>query len=91
MEGGSYVYTMAAKDGSFSFDLEGRYVQIDEFSCIHSELADGRKVFVEFSETRDGTEIVQRFEPEKINPKDMQKTGWQAILNNFIKYANQYE
>ncbi|WP_448702816.1 SRPBCC family protein [Mucilaginibacter sp. AW1-3] len=87
-KGGRYSSTMAAKDGSFSFDFWGIYDDIEVEEYIASTLGDGRKVTVKFtSEDGKSTRIVQTFEAEETNPIEMQQGGWQAILNNFKKYT----
>jgi hypothetical protein len=50
-------------------------------------MGDGRKVTVNFSERDNGTYIEETFEAETMNSEDMQRAGWQAILDNFKKYA----
>jgi uncharacterized protein YndB with AHSA1/START domain len=84
---GKFKTTMAAKDGSFSFDLEGVYTKVQENKAIEYTMADGRKVKVAFSSQGKETKVVESFEPESENPHDMQKGGWQAILHNFKKYT----
>jgi uncharacterized protein YndB with AHSA1/START domain len=86
---GLFKYTMAAKDGSFSFDFEGNYTQIETHKTIAYTMGDGRKAILHFTENGNQTEIVELFEPENQNPEEMQQFGWQAILNNFKKYTEQ--
>jgi len=83
--GGSFSYTMAAKDGSFSFDFEGIYDDVQENKHIAYTIADGRKVEVFFEVADDKTKVTETFEAESQNPIDMQRAGWQAILDNFKK------
>jgi len=85
--GGNFSYTMAAKDGSFSFDFWGIYDEVKENSIIKYTLGDGRKVEVYFSADGGSTKVVESFEAESQNPLEMQQAGWQAILNNFKKYT----
>jgi len=85
--GGNFKTTMAAKDGSFSFDFEGVYDRVDEHKAIEYTVADGRKVIVQFIPEGGQTRVVEEFEAENTNPVEMQKGGWQAILDNFKKYA----
>lgn len=85
--GGKFSYTMAAKDGSFSFDFPGTYNLIVGNRKIEYTLDDARKVWIEFSENGLETVIVQKFETESENTPELQQTGWQAILNNFKKYC----
>ena len=84
--GKSFTYTMAAKNGEMSFDFSGIYTEIDIHSKISYVLADDRKIFVTFKETENGIEVVEKFDPENENSEELQKTGWQMILNNFKKY-----
>jgi uncharacterized protein YndB with AHSA1/START domain len=85
--GGKFVTRMEAKDGSAGFDFGGTYTLIEEHKKIEYTIGDGRKVRIEFIKKEDGSEIIQSFEPEGINPIEMQKGGWQAILDNFKKYT----
>ncbi|KAA3656968.1 MAG: polyketide cyclase [Calditrichaeota bacterium] len=85
--GGTFKTTMAAKDGSMSFDFAGTYTQVVEHELIVYKLDDGRQVKIQFIDTADGIQVIETFDPEKSNSEEMQKQGWQAILNNFKKYA----
>jgi len=84
--GGKFNFTMASKEGVMSFDFEGQYLNVKEFSTIEYEIMGGRKVIVNFEETGNGVAITESFDPEEVNSQEMQKNGWQAILNNFKKY-----
>lgn len=86
-EGGTFSATMAAKDGSFSFDFGGTYTKVDPNKELAYVMGDGRKVHVTFTETDGGVRVVETFDAENENPVEMQRDGWQAILNNFKKYA----
>ncbi len=85
--GGKFKTTMAAKDGSFQFDFEGVYTHIEEYKKIDITLLDNRKMSVAFEALGTQTKITEMFEPETENPIELQQGGWQAILNNFKKYA----
>lgn len=85
--GGRFVYTMAARDGSVSFDFAGVYDMVKPHELIRYILEDGRKVSVAFSSRGDSTDIVETFEAEGTHSVEMQQAGWQAILNNFKKFA----
>ncbi|TDO22313.1 SRPBCC family protein [Pedobacter duraquae] len=85
--GGKFKTTMAAKDGSFSFDFGGTYTRVDPYTAIEYTLDDGRTVKISFVKDFEGTEITEIFDPESQNPVSMQQEGWQAILNNFKKHA----
>lgn len=85
--GGSFVSRMEAKDGSFGFDFGGVYDAIKTHEYIEYTMGDGRKVMISFTPGGDKTRIVESFEAENTNPVEMQRTGWQNILDNFKKYA----
>lgn len=90
--GGTFNYRMEAKDGSFGFNFTGKFDEIIEKKLIKYTLDDGRKVEVNFIEKDEKTiQIIQNFEPEKENLRDMQRNGWYAILNNFHKYVEHYQ
>nr|WP_199000782.1 SRPBCC family protein [Flavobacterium sp. ASV13] len=86
-EGGKFSSTMAAKDGSMSFDFGGEYTLVEKNKAIQYVLGDGRKVEISFTETPNGVEIIESFDPETQNPEEMQRGGWQAILDNFKSYV----
>lgn len=88
-EGGKFNYRMEAKDGSMGFDFAGVYNAIILNKHIECTLGDGRKVKITFSAKKDKTEITESFETENTNSIELQRNGWQAILNNFKKYAEQ--
>lgn len=86
--GGHFVYTMAAKDGSMSFGFAGTYINIDECSYIENQLDDGRMMKVIFDKIGlSQTKVIETFDAENENALDLQKQGWQAILNNFKKFV----
>ncbi len=84
---GKFSYTMAAKDGSMSFDLEGTYIVVIIHQKIELTLADNRKVNVTFNKDDDHIIIVETFEPENVHSLEHQQYGWQCILDNFKKYT----
>jgi uncharacterized protein YndB with AHSA1/START domain len=86
-KGGKFKTTMAAKDGSVSFDFEGVYTNVEEHRLIEYIIADGRKVKVSFISEGDTTKVIETFEPENTHSLEMQQGGWQAILDNFKKHA----
>ena len=85
--GGSFNSRMEAKDGSFGFDFGGVYDNVKKNELIEYTMGDGRKVKVIFSPSGDQTKIVETFDAEATNPVEMQRGGWQAILDNFKKYT----
>ena len=85
--GGTFSTRMEAKDGSFGFDFGGIYDNVKRYELIEYTMGDGRKVKVIFSPVGEQTKVIETFDAESTNPVEMQKTGWQAILDNFKKYA----
>jgi uncharacterized protein YndB with AHSA1/START domain len=85
--GGNFSTTMAAKDGSMSFDFGGVYTQVETNKRIEYTIGDGRKVSIVFTAAGAETRIEETFEAEGTNPVEMQRAGWQAILDNFKKYT----
>lgn len=86
---GKFKTTMAAKDGSFSFDFGGVYTSVEPNKLIEYTMGDGRKVKVIFEGDRNATKVIETFEPESQNSREMQQGGWQAILNNFKKHTEE--
>lgn len=85
--GGKFSSTMAAKDGSFSFDFWGVYDDVLENELIMYTMGDGRTAKITFASNGDITEVVTDFEAEQENSVELQQGGWQMILNNFKKYT----
>jgi uncharacterized protein YndB with AHSA1/START domain len=86
-KGGRFMTTMAARDGSVSFDFEGVYSNVQPNKLIEYSIADGRKVLITFYSNVDKTTVTETFDAESENPIEMQRGGWQAILDNFRKYT----
>jgi uncharacterized protein YndB with AHSA1/START domain len=87
--GGKFLSRMEAKDGSTGFDFWGIYDEVRKEEFIAYTLGDERKVSVTFVGKGKDTAIIETFEAEGTYPREMQKNGWQAILDNFRKYAEQ--
>lgn len=87
--GGKFLSRMEAKDGSEGFDFYGIYDEINLLEVISYTLGDERKVKITFKGKDNETEIVEIFEAEHLNTIELQQKGWQAILDNFKKYAEQ--
>lgn len=85
--GGRFSIRMEAKDGSFGFDFEGEYTQVLPHELLAYSLADGRQVYTRLQATPEGVVLTQTFDPENENPQEMQREGWQMILNNLKKYV----
>lgn len=84
---GSFNVRMEAKDGSFGFDFGGIYNTVKNNELIEYTLGDGRKVSITFQSNGNETTITETFEAETENSIALQRGGWQAILDNFKKYA----
>lgn len=84
---GTFKNRMEAKDGSFGFDFEGTYNKVDLNKEIAYTMPDGRKVDPLFEEQDGKTTVTSTFDPETENDPEFQKQGWQAILDNFVKYV----
>ena len=85
--GGRFTQRMEAKDGSFGFDFEGIYDAAIPNKLLEYWLGDGRKVKIVFARDGDETTVTETFDAETENPVEMQRGGWQAILDNFKTYA----
>lgn len=85
--GGKYVARMAAKNGSAAFDFEAIYNAIISEESFTYTMPDGRVVDVFFKDDENGTEVTVTFDAENIHSPEMQKAGWQAILNNYKQYT----
>lgn len=84
---GRFSTTMAAKDKSMSFDFGGVYTTVQEHAVIEYTMDDGRTVKVTFTETPEGVQVTESFDPENENSEEMQRAGWQSIMDNFKKYT----
>ncbi len=87
--GGMYKARMEARDGSFGFDMEATYSEVSEGESFTYEFG-GREATVGFKDVNGQTKVTVSFDPETENPIDMQKAGWQAILNNFKQYTENH-
>lgn len=85
-EGGKFLSRMEAKDGSEGFDFEGTYTRIVPGKVVEYRMSDGREVVVEFIESADGVLVRNTFDAENVFPAEVQRQGWQAILDNFRRY-----
>lgn len=84
---GKFKNRMEAKDGSFGFDFEGIYDKVELFKELAYSMNDGRKVRTVFTEKDGKTTLSTVFDAESENEVEVQKQGWQAILNSFVKYV----
>jgi uncharacterized protein YndB with AHSA1/START domain len=85
--GGRFKCRMEARDGSAGFDFEGTYTRVEPQRQIAYAMDDGREVSMRFEPVDGGTKVSESFRAETENPVEMQKAGWQSILDNFRKHA----
>jgi uncharacterized protein YndB with AHSA1/START domain len=85
--GGKFHSRMEAKDGSMGFDFEGIYEVVNPNKLIEYSLSDGRKVRIEFFSKSNETTVLETFDAETENSIELQRAGWQSIMNNFKKYV----
>lgn len=88
--GGKFKTTMAAKDGSYSFDFEGVYTSIILYNLLEYTMADGRKVKVIFRSKGNVTDIEETFDAESTHSLEQQKQGWQNILDSFKMHTESH-
>ena len=86
-EGGKFSARMEAKDGSEGFDFEGTYTRVVPRKLIEYRMEDGREVKVQFSEVTDGVLVGETFDAETENDPELQREGWQAILDSFARHV----
>ena len=84
--GGKFLSRMESKDGKNGFDFAGVYTDIEPNRLIKYALG-ARNVEINFTENNGSTELTIIFDAEEINPLEMQRMGWQAILDNFKNYV----
>jgi uncharacterized protein YndB with AHSA1/START domain len=87
--GGKFLARMEAKDGSVGFDFGGVYDDVKINELISYTIGDGRKVTVLFTDHGSATTVIETFEAEDVNSIELQRSGWQAILDNFKKYVEE--
>lgn len=87
-ENGKFLYRMQARDGTMGFDFSGCFTKIVPNKLLEYVLDDGRTVRVQFEEKNDWIAVCIDFDPETVNPIELQRDGWQAILNQFKKYIH---
>ena len=85
--GGHFSSRMEARDGSFGFDFGGTYTEVKPNELIAYTMDDGRTCEVRFAKDGGGTQVTVSFDAETENPVEMQRGGWQAILDRFKAYT----
>ncbi len=93
--GETFTTTYAAKDGSFAFDLVGRYDIVEPQNRLLYTIGEmkefflpaGREVEVLFETTPEWVRVTEIFDAEDVHSHEMQIAGWGAILENLRKYC----
>ncbi len=88
--GGKFISRMEAKDGSMGFDFWGIYDVVEPHSKIEYTMGDQRKAWIHFTEQDGQTQINESFEAESENSIELQRGGWQAILDHFKSYVESH-
>jgi uncharacterized protein YndB with AHSA1/START domain len=86
-EGGTFRARMEAKDGSTGFDFEGTYTRVVPGKLVEYRMSDGREVRVEFADRPDGVLVTETFDAETESSAELQRQGWQAILDTFARHV----
>ena len=87
--GGRFNYRMEARDGSMGFDFTGEFTQVEPEATLAYVMDDGRQSETTFKADGNATQVTTSFEAEQTHSEELQREGWQAILNNFKRYAEQ--
>lgn len=85
--GGAFNYRMEARDGSMGFDFRGSFTRVVPHELLAYEIEDGREVVVEFLAGDEGVTVRETFEAEGEHPPELQRDGWQAILDRFARHV----
>jgi uncharacterized protein YndB with AHSA1/START domain len=86
-EGGKFSSRMEAKDGSAGFDFEGVYTKVVPQKTVAYRMEDGREATVGFTEKVNAVHVTVTFDAESQNTVELQRGGWQAILDSFAKHV----
>ena len=63
------------------------YDEVEPYKAITLTMNDGRKARTTLDSVGPGTRVTTVFDAESQNSIEMQRNGWQAILDNFRKYV----
>ncbi len=85
--GGKFLSRMEARDGSIGFDFAGVYDDVKPSEHIAYTMGDGRKVNIQFISNGNETKVIETFDAENTHSIEMQRSGWQSIMDNFKKYV----
>jgi len=85
--GGKFSARMEARDGSMGFDFEGTYTNVIDKKLIEYSMDDGRTVSVRFEAINGSVKVTETFDADNTHSAEMQRQGWQSILNNFKRHV----
>ena len=85
--GGTFSYRMEARDGSMGFDFSGQFIAVEPLKHLSILLDDNRTLEVWFEEQIGGVRVTEEFEAEQENEPELQRMGWQAILDGYKIYC----
>jgi uncharacterized protein YndB with AHSA1/START domain len=85
--GGRFCYRMESRDGQMGFDFDGTYTRVEPWRLIEYVMTDDRAVSIRFEPATGGIRVVETFDAEDENSAEMQRQGWQAILDRFAAYV----
>jgi uncharacterized protein YndB with AHSA1/START domain len=85
--GGTFSYRMDARDGSMGFDFSGKFIAVEPLKHLSILLDDNRTLEVWFEEQIGGVRVTEEFEAEQENEPELQRMGWQAILDGYKIYC----
>lgn len=88
--GGRHVSRMESRDGSFGFEYAGTYEEVDAPHAVTLRLDDGRRARTTFTPEGSGTRVQTVFDPEAVHPIELQRSGWQAILDSYANYIRNH-
>ena len=58
-------------------------MEVEPHKLIRYTIGDGRLVDIRFEDGPGGITVTESFETEDVNSAELQRQGWQAILDNF--------
>lgn len=80
---GTFDYRKESKDGKAGFNYTGTYTEVIRTKLISYQLEDDRRVSVMFEQPNDAVCVLQSFDAEGGTYPEVQKEGWQTILDRF--------
>jgi len=85
--GGGFNFRMEARNKSAGFDFWASYTLVSPRELLHCLLGDGRHLDIRFIPEAGRVRIMEEFDAEKESSSELQRKGWQAILDSFKRYV----